>query len=575
MMKMTFYSKLLLLVAACLAGLVVHAENRLYINDLRISSDDIGNRITVPVRASFDTPVSAWDVEFQFPEGLTPVKCTKGADSSVSYLDGGTDPLTASMELCQGQNYNHFSGFIITSYCDSEGNFAGTVKWPSGNYEEMLLLTIQVDWDFNGGDIIVNTKTTCSYDANFDTGLHEASAPWGGGVPVGDVNQDEMINISDVAALIDYIVNPDNAAYVFAEYADVTQDGVVDIRDMTSLADYILTGIYYEGYVLHECSSTSHAYLLTGFDCFFEIDGFDVISNQVGEVITVPVRAYFENYVSSWGVEFQFPEGLTPLGVVNGDGLNVAYTNDEGIPSVSRANLSFSNDFTRVGSNTRNISNYELNEYDEYESTGSAKWDIGLHELFLLKFRVEENFGGGEITIHCKTSCGYDSRPEINPFLTPGTMDMDLYEYDWPGDINGDGIINISDVIDTWYFALGITYLNGDPYIDPSHQIYADVTLDGVVDICDYEKMWDYCLMGQWFDGYPLGESEVNVVINYIIAGDLNGDGKLRINDVTLMVDQLLNSVNGGNYPVNDVNGDGAFNINDLTALVDLILGNN
>lgn len=54
------------------------------------------------------------------------------------------------------------------------------------------------------------------------------------------------------------------------------------------------------------------------------------------------------------------------------------------------------------------------------------------------------------------------------------------------------------------------------------------------------------------------------------LLGDINGDGKVSISDVTTMIDMLLN---GNEIPVwNDINGDGHVTIGDVTALVDIIL---
>lgn len=52
--------------------------------------------------------------------------------------------------------------------------------------------------------------------------------------------------------------------------------------------------------------------------------------------------------------------------------------------------------------------------------------------------------------------------------------------------------------------------------------------------------------------------------------GDLNGDGKLSINDVTGLIDMLLNDEELPAYC--DVNGDGNITINDITALIDMVL---
>ena len=54
---------------------------------------------------------------------------------------------------------------------------------------------------------------------------------------LGDVNHDGAVNISDVTALIDYILGNGE---IFVEQADLTQDGAVNISDVTNLIDKIL-----------------------------------------------------------------------------------------------------------------------------------------------------------------------------------------------------------------------------------------------------------------------------------------------------------------------------------------------
>lgn len=56
-----------------------------------------------------------------------------------------------------------------------------------------------------------------------------------------------------------------------------------------------------------------------------------------------------------------------------------------------------------------------------------------------------------------------------------------------------------------------------------------------------------------------------------VIQGDVNCDGVVNINDVTLLIDHLLNS-SGNDNAADDVNGDGLASISDLTSLIDLLL---
>jgi len=56
--------------------------------------------------------------------------------------------------------------------------------------------------------------------------------------------------------------------------------------------------------------------------------------------------------------------------------------------------------------------------------------------------------------------------------------------------------------------------------------------------------------------------------------GDVDGDGRIAIYDVTALVDYLLLGNAGGiNFFNSDINGDGIVSIDDLTALIDLVIG--
>ena len=57
----------------------------------------------------------------------------------------------------------------------------------------------------------------------------------------GDVNGDDNVNISDVTALIDYLLSGE-ASGIDTEAADCNQDGSINISDVTALIDYLLSG---------------------------------------------------------------------------------------------------------------------------------------------------------------------------------------------------------------------------------------------------------------------------------------------------------------------------------------------
>ena len=55
-------------------------------------------------------------------------------------------------------------------------------------------------------------------------------------------------------------------------------------------------------------------------------------------------------------------------------------------------------------------------------------------------------------------------------------------------------------------------------------------------------------------------------------AGDVNGDGKVNVSDVTSLVNMILGVI-PKDFTSGDINGDGKVNVSDVTALVNLILG--
>lgn len=57
----------------------------------------------------------------------------------------------------------------------------------------------------------------------------------------GDVNNDGEINISDVTALIDYLLTG-NDSFISTQYSDVDGDGNINISDVTALIDILLRG---------------------------------------------------------------------------------------------------------------------------------------------------------------------------------------------------------------------------------------------------------------------------------------------------------------------------------------------
>lgn len=69
---------------------------------------------------------------------------------------------------------------------------------------------------------------------------------------------------------------------------------------------------------------------------------------------------------------------------------------------------------------------------------------------------------------------------------------------------------------------------------------------------------------GMYVDLYPDGD---------VLRGDVDGDGRVNISDVTELIDYLLSGNSSGvNLAAADVDGDGSVTISDVTELIDLLL---
>ena len=57
-----------------------------------------------------------------------------------------------------------------------------------------------------------------------------------------------------------------------------------------------------------------------------------------------------------------------------------------------------------------------------------------------------------------------------------------------------------------------------------------------------------------------------------MLKGDVNGDGKVNVSDVSTLINMILGVVSTDQDRA-DVNGDGRVNVSDVTALINIILG--
>ncbi len=74
----------------------------------------------------------------------------------------------------------------------------------------------------------------------------------------------------------------------------------------------------------------------------------------------------------------------------------------------------------------------------------------------------------------------------------------------------------------------------------------------------------------RWYPKKYISGSWVDIPAD--LLGDVNGDGKINVTDITTLVNMILGVI-PKNMESGDINGDGKLNVTDVTALVNIILG--
>jgi hypothetical protein len=122
-------------------------------------------------------------------------------------------------------------------------SYSTSLKVYSGNSGALVTMTIAADEGFTGPVTIsmnnILFTTPLGEEVAFADETCTVTLP--ATVNRGDVNNDDRINISDVTALIDFLLSDDDS-HINRANSDVNQDGKINISDVTALIDYLLSG---------------------------------------------------------------------------------------------------------------------------------------------------------------------------------------------------------------------------------------------------------------------------------------------------------------------------------------------
>ena len=178
--------------------------------------------------------------------------CIKLSSLDLSHFNTSKVTNMASMfNFCTGLTSLDLSGFNTSKVTNMEYMFYGCRNLTTiyaGSGWSTNAVTSSTDMFKNCTNLVGGKGTT--YDANHvdKTYAHIDGGPSNPGYFTaknaalrGDVNGDGSVNISDVTALIDYLLSG-NASGISLSGADCNQDNSVNISDVTSLIDYLLSG---------------------------------------------------------------------------------------------------------------------------------------------------------------------------------------------------------------------------------------------------------------------------------------------------------------------------------------------
>lgn len=197
MKKVLFTLIALLTVSSALADCYLYTEG------FTLRDDQYGQRISIPVHASFDARVGSFTADINLPKGLTMANVNEGEDMLVTYRDATgaeqTDLPWLEVTETEGSDYSIVHIEAEPSENAAQGHWIpeggnsyepyGLVKWEAGNYDEFLVLEVVVSGPylnpFAGGEVAFTMIPVSDNDArggtvieNGDDGQEFTTGAW-------------------------------------------------------------------------------------------------------------------------------------------------------------------------------------------------------------------------------------------------------------------------------------------------------------------------------------------------------------------------------------------------------------
>lgn len=211
--------KTIILFAAMVVALGATATDRFYIEDFSISP---GGTCTVSIILDNETEFTAFQSDLYLPEGLS----------------------ATNFSLTDRKNANHsFTATVLPNGGIRLLSYSLKLKTYSGNSGALVAFDMTASNDFEGEATVALRSTLFTTAAGVEIPFDDetCTVTFPSTAIRGDVDKNGEIKISDVTALINYLLNGD-ASTINLQAADCNEDGYVKISDVTSLINYLLSG---------------------------------------------------------------------------------------------------------------------------------------------------------------------------------------------------------------------------------------------------------------------------------------------------------------------------------------------
>ena len=210
-------------------------NNVIYLNKVEASAD---SQINLSIRMKNTAAIRGFQFDIYLPDGVTVVKSAKG--KIIGSLSEGRLPEDDEHSLTLSEQGDGAIRFLCGSLYDETF---------TGNDGEIATLTVKVTEEMNDGDypiILRNMKLTETDINNYYQTDYVKSTLTIKSYTLGDINNDQKIDVSDYIGIANHILGNTPEGFVFAA-ADVNLDGNIDVSDYIGVANIILTGSIYGG----------------------------------------------------------------------------------------------------------------------------------------------------------------------------------------------------------------------------------------------------------------------------------------------------------------------------------------